>query len=805
MLETILHFSIRNRWLIVLFTIIVAAIGVNSLIKLPIDAVPDITNNQVQINTEYPALSPVEVEKQITFPIEVSFAGIPGLQSTRSLSRNGFSQVTAIFDDDVDIYFARQQVFERLSQAGDSLPPGAEPVMGPIATGLGEVYMYTVEYEHPDGEGALKTDGRPGWQNDGSYLTPEGRRLRGDVELVAYLREVQDWLISMQLRTVPGIAGVDSIGGYVKQYHVQPDPMKLVSYGLTFSDVIEALERNNISTGAGYIEHKGEMYIVRAAGRINTLEEIESITVGSRNGVPIYIRDIVAAGGVRIGRELRTGSASENGEEIVVGTAIMLLGENSRTVAAAADAKLADIQRSLPPGIRAKTVLNRTKLVDATIRTVEKNLVEGAILVIVVLLLLLGNFRAALICALAIPLSMLFAAIGMVQNKVSGNLMSLGAIDFGLIVDGAVIIVENCIRRLAEEQHAKGRLLTLQERLHIVFEGSKQVRSATAFGEAIITVVYVPILTLTGVEGKMFHPMALTVIFALAGAFVLSLTFVPAMVAILVRGRVKEKEVFVIRWAKAAYEPAVRWALRARWAVAGVAFVIFAASLVLFNTLGQEFVPRLDEKDLAMHALRIPSTSLAQSQEMQCDVERVVSAFPEVAFLYSKIGTAEMATDPMPQNVADTFVILKPEEEWRSEAELDKLIAAKSEEMERIVGHGEEEDAHGGEEGGHGEVVAIGHKGKLLKLIELSVKALPGNNYEFTQPIEMRFNELIAGVRGDVAVKVYGDNFDSMRKTADQILAAQTIPGVADARVEQTSGMPVLTVEIDRAAMRVTG
>jgi heavy metal efflux system protein len=803
-LETILHFSIRNRWLIVLFTIIIAAIGVNSLIKLPIDAVPDITNNQVQINTEYPALSPVEIEKQITFPIEVSFAGIPGLQSTRSLSRNGFSQVTAIFDDDVDIYFARQQVFERLSQAGESLPPGAEPVMGPIATGLGEVYMYTVEYEHPHGEGAPKTDEKSGWQSDGSYLTPEGRRIRGDVELVAYLREVQDWLISMQLRTVPGIAGVDSIGGYVKQYHVQPDPMKLVSYGLTFSNVIEALERNNISTGAGYIEHKGEMYIVRAAGRINTLEEIESITVGSRNGVPIYIRDIVVPRGVRIGRELRTGSASENGEEIVVGTAIMLLGENSRTVAAAADAKLAEIQRSLPPGVRAKTVLNRTKLVDATIRTVEKNLVEGAILVIVVLLLLLGNFRAALICALAIPLSMLFAAIGMVQNKVSGNLMSLGAIDFGLIVDGAVIIVENCIRRLAEEQQAKGRLLTLQERLHIVFEGSKQVRSATAFGESIITVVYVPILTLTGVEGKMFHPMALTVIFALAGAFVLSLTFVPAMVAILVRGRVKEKEVMVIRWAKAAYEPAVRWALSARWAVAGVAVVIFTASLVLFNTLGQEFVPRLDEKDLAMHALRIPSTSLTQSQEMQFDVERVVSAFPEVAFLFSKIGTAEMATDPMPQNVADTFVILKPEEEWRSEAEFDKLIAEKTEEMERIMGHGEEEGAHGDEGGGHGhdEVQAVGHKGKLLKLIELSVKALPGNNYEFTQPIEMRFNELIAGVRGDVAVKVYGDDFDSMRKTADQILAVlQTISGVADARVEQTSGMPVLTVEIDRAAI----
>lgn len=801
MLEAILHFSIRNRWLVVLFTVIVAAIGINALIKLPIDAVPDITNNQVQINVVYPALSPVEIEKQVTFPIEISLAGISGLQSTRSLSRNGFSQVTAIFEDEVDIYFARQQIFERLSQARESLPPGAEPVMGPIATGLGEVYMYTVEYEHPQGTGAPIQDGKPGWQSNGSFLTPEGRRLNGETEWVSYLREVQDWLIRMQLLTVPGIAGVDSIGGYVKQYHVQPDPMKLISYGLTFREVIEALERNNISTGAGYIEHKGEMYIVRAAGRISTLDEIESIVVGTHNGVPIYVRDIVVPEGVRIGRELRTGSASENGEEIVVGTAIMRIGENSRTVAAAVEAKLAEIQESLPPGVRAKTVLNRTKLVDATIRTVEKNLAEGAILVIVVLLLLLGNFRAALICALAIPLSMLMAAIGMVQNQVSGNLMSLGAIDFGLIVDGAVIIVENCIRRLAEEQHAKGRLLTLQERLHVVFEASKQVRSATAFGEAIITVVYVPILTLTGVEGKMFHPMALTVIFALAGAFVLSLTFVPAMVAILVRGRVKEKEVFVIRWAKTAYEPVVRWALRWRWTVTATAVVVFAASVLLFRTLGQEFVPRLDEKDLALHALRIPSTSLTQSQEMQFEVERAVSAFPEVAFLYSKIGTAEMATDPMPQNVADTFVIFKPEEQWRSEAEFDELIVEKTESLERLGGHAGEE--HGeGEHGEHGAVSVVGHKGKLVKLIELTVRAIPGNNYEFTQPIEMRFNELIAGVRGDVAIKVYGEEFDVLRRIANQVLAVlQTIPGVADARTEQTSGMPVMTVEIDRAAI----
>ncbi len=799
MLEKILHFSIRNRWLMVLFTVIVAGIGVHSLIKLPIDAVPDITNNQVQINIVFPSLSPTEIEKQVTFPIETALAGIPGLESTRSISRNGFSQVTVIFEDDVNIYFARQQVAERLGEARESLPPGADPIMGPVATGLGEIFMYTVEYEHPHGKEASVVDGKPGWQSDGAYLTPEGQRLHSDVELAAYLREVQDWIIRPQLKSVKEVAGVDAIGGYVKQYHVQPDPMKLVSYGLTFHEVIEALEKNNVSTGAGYIEHKGEAYIVRATGRISTTKEIETIVVGARGGVPIYVRDIVVAGGVGVGRELRSGSASENGDEVVVGTAIMLIGANSRTVAAAVEAKMSDVQKSLPPGIRAKTVLNRTKLVDATIRTVEKNLIEGAILVIVILLMLLGNFRAALICALAIPLSMLMTAIGMVQNRVSGNLMSLGAIDFGLIVDGAVIIVENCLRRLAEEQHAKGRLLTLQERLHIVMEASKEVRAATAFGEAIITVVYVPILALTGVEGKMFHPMAMTVIFALVGAFVLSLTFVPAMVAILIRGKVKEKEVFVVRWAKAGYEPIVRQAVRHRWPVVGTAVAIFVASLLLFRTLGQEFIPTLDEKDIAMHAMRIPSTALTQSQAMQFDVERVVSSFPEVAFIYSKTGTAEMATDPMPVNVSDTFIIFRPSEEWRSEAEMDKLIAEKTEEMEQIAG-GHDEHEHGGH--AHAEFKLVGHKGKLQKLLELTVKTLPGNNYEFTQPIQMRFNELIAGVRGDVAIKVFGDDFVPMRKTAEQILSVlQDIRGVADAKVEQTTGLPVMTVDIDRAAV----
>jgi len=800
MLESLLHFSIKNRWLIVVLTAVVAAVGLFQLQRLPIDAVPDITNNQVQVNAVAPSLSPFEVEKQVTFPMENALAGIPGLEYTRSLSRNGFAQVTAVFEDGVDIYFARQQVGERLREASGSLPPGVETIMGPIATGLGEVYMYTVEYEHPRGKGAVIRDGESGWQSDGAYLTPEGTRLTTDVELAAYLREVQDWIIRPQLKSVKDVAGVDAIGGYVKQYHVQPDPMKLVSYGLTFADVVEALEKNNVSTGAGYVEHKGESYLVRATGRIEAIDEIETIVIGTRSGVPIYVRDVVGPNGVGVGRELRTGSASENGEDVVVGTAVMLIGANSRTVAAAVDAKMGDIQRSLPDGIRAKTVLNRTKLVDATIATVQKNLVEGAILVIVVLLIMLGNWRAALICALAIPLSMLMTATGMVQGRVSGNLMSLGAIDFGLIVDGAVIIVENCLRRLAEEQHAKGRLLTLQERLHVVFDASKEVRKATAFGEAIIITVYFPILALSGVEGKMFHPMALTVIFALIAAFVLSLTFVPAMVALCIRGRVTEKDMFLVRWAKALYAPVVRVAVRMRYAVVGAAIAAFAGALLLFGALGQEFVPTLDEKDIAMHAMRIPSTGITQSQLMQYDVERTVAKFPEVAFTYSKTGTAELASDPMPPNVSDTFIILKPREEWRSEQELDRHIAELEAARPNEAAH--EVDEHGHGEEAEGAVAAQGHKAKLIRLLELTLQSVPGNNYEFTQPIQMRFNELISGVRGDVAVKVYGDDFASMKKTADTVLSTlQGIAGVADAKVEQTEGLPVMTVDPDRAVL----
>ena len=757
MLERILNFSVSHRLLVVLGTLAIAILGAFALLRLPIDAVPDITNNQVQINTVYAALSPVEVEKQITFPVETALAGIPGLQYTRSLSRNGFSQVTAVFDDNVDIYFARTQVNERIGAAKESLPPGAEPVMGAISTGLGEIYMYTVEYEHPDGKGAEIKDGSPGWQSDGTYITPENEQLTTELARSAYLRTVQDWIIRPQLKGIAGVAGVDAIGGYVKEYHVQPDPQKLVAYGLTFTDVIEALEKNNASTGAGYIEHKGEAYLVRAGGRITTAEQLANIVIGSRDGIPIHVHDVAQVG---IGKELRTGSASENGEEVVVGTALMLIGANSRTVSEAVDEKMSQINKGLPEGIKAKTVLNRTKLVNATIQTVQKNLLEGAILVIVVLFLMLGNFRAAAITALAIPLSMLITAIGMVQTKISGNLMSLGAVDFGLIVDGAVIIVENCLRRLAERQHHLGRMLTLKERLHEVSIAAKEMIQPSVYGQAIIITVYIPILALTGVEGKMFHPMAMTVIFALVGAFVLSITFIPAMVALLISGKVSEPDNFAIAFAKRHYAPLVELALKYRAVAVGIAVGFFVISLILFSRLGQEFVPTLDEKDIAMHAMRIPSTGLTQSSEMQFEVERAVAKFPEVAFTFSKTGTAEMAADPMPPNVSDTFIILKPKDEWPNPSKT---------------------------------------KAELIAEIEEAVGKVPGNNYEFTQPIQMRFNELISGVRSDVAVKVYGEEFNQMQPVAQQVASIlRGIEGAADIKVEQTEGLPVMNIDIDR-------
>lgn len=760
MIQRILGFSLHHRYLVALLTAAVAAFGLYSLKDLPIDAVPDITNVQVQINTSAPALSPMEIEKQVTFPVETALAGIPGLDNTRSISRNGFSQVTAVFHDDVDIYFARAQVNERLAEAKESLPAGADPRMGAISTGLGEIYMWTVHYTHPKGESADIKQDEPGWQSDGSYLTPEGQLLKGDMELASYLRTVQDWIIRPQLKSVQGVAGVDAIGGYVRQYHVQPYPEKLVALGLSFGDIVESLEKNNQSVGAGYIEKSGESYVVRADGRISTAEEIGDIVVTLRGGVPIYMRDIAEVG---IGKELRTGSASENGEEVVVGTALMLIGANSRTVSEAVDSKLKEIIKSLPPGIEAKTVLNRTTLVNRTIGTVQKNLTEGALLVITVLFLVLGNARAAIITALVIPVSMLMTFIGMIKLGISGNLMSLGALDFGLIVDGAIIITETCLHRLAYAQKHLGRVLNLRERLHEVMLAGREIIKPIVFGQAIIIMVYLPMLTFTGIEGKMFEPMAITVILALVAAFILSITFVPAMIAIFVKGKVKEGEGVMVEKAKSLYLPWLDGALRRPIFTASIAVGLFFMSLVAFSFLGREFIPTLDEKDMAMQALRIPSTSLSQSQAMQFEVEKAVSSFKEVAFVFGKTGSAEMASDPMPPNATDTFIILKDAEQWP-----DPTLP----------------------------------KAELIKRMEEAVRKVPGNNYEFTQPIQMRFNELIAGVRGDVAVKVYGDDFGAMGKTAGSIQQVlQGIDGAADVKVEQTSGLPFLEIKLDRAAV----
>jgi heavy metal efflux system protein len=744
MIEKILHFSLSHRVLVVMLTVVASVYGLFCLGKLPIDAVPDITNNQVAINIEVPALSPFEVEKQVTYPIETAMAGIPGLAYTRSISRNGFAQVTVIFEDDVDLYFARAQVNERLTEAKENLPEGAEPRMGAISTGLGEIYMWTVEFENPEAD----------------FKTPEGQLLKTAFEKAMYLRTVQDWIIRPQLKTVIGVAEVDAIGGYAQQYHVQPDPQKLASLNLSFADVIEALESNNTSSGAGFLEQNGESYVVRADGRISTMEDIGKVVVASRGGVPIHVDDVAAVG---YGKELRTGSASENGHEVVVGTAMMLKGANSRIVARAVDEKLGQINQSLPEGVKAKTVLNRTKLVDATIHTVQKNLSEGAILVIAVLFLLLGNFRAAVIAALVIPITMLVTASGMLKAGISANLMSLGALDFGLIVDGAVIVTENCLRRLAERQHHEGRLLTLQERMQEVMEASRQMIQPAVFGQAIIITVYVPLLTFTGVEGKMFEPMAMTVIIALVVAFILSLTFVPAMIALLIKNKVEEKDNKFMLWSKRRYAPVLDWSLANTKLVIGAAVAFFILTCLLGTRLGQEFTPTLDEKDIAMHAMRIPSTSITQSTDMQLLVEKAVSQLPEVAFVYSKTGTAEMAADPMPPNVSDTFIILEPKEEWP-----DQSIS----------------------------------KADFVERLNETVSKIPGNNYEYTQPIQMRFNELISGVRSDVAVKVYGDEFDAMNDTADKIAAAlRKVSGSADVKVEQTTGLPMLDIELNKTAI----
>ncbi len=762
MIARIVTFSVERRWFVLLLTAIAAIAGTLALQRLPIDAVPDITNNQVQINVVAPALSPDQVEKQVAFTIETALAGIPGLEYTRSLSRNGFAQVTAVFDEGTDIYFARAQVAERLRTAEEDLPDGVNPEMGPIATGLGDIFMWTVEYRELDG--VNHKSGEPGLQPDASYITPEGDHLVNDADKATYLRTVQDWIVAPQLKGTSGLAGIDSLGGYTKEYLVVPDLQRMAAMKITLQDLATALERNNTSAGAGVVNRNGEGLSVRADGRIRTADELARTVIATRERVAIVLSQVAE---VRAGQGLRMGSASENGHEVVVGTAVMRIGENSRTVSTGVSKRLTDIGASLPVDVVVKPVLNRTDLVNSTIATVARNLAEGALLVIVVLFVLLGNFRAALIAALVIPVTMLLTSIGMLQAGVSANLMSLGALDFGLIVDGAVIIVENSLRRLAEAQHGRDGAIPLNDRLGIVAASAREMIRPSVYGQAIIILVYAPLLTFTGVEGKMFEPMALTVIIALVFAFILSLSFVPAAIAIWLSKRVEEKEGRIVGWLRRRYEPVLDTALRRPSATLGIAVGALALSGVAFTTLGQEFLPQLDEGNVLVQAIRIPGTSVDQAQAMQFQVEKAITQEPEVQFAFSRTGTSEIASDPMPANITDTFVILKPRDKWP-----DPSLA----------------------------------KAEFVERLEKRLSRLPGNAYEISQPIQMRFNELIAGVRGDIAVKVFGDDFAQMNATAEAIAGVlRRTRGATDVRVEQTEGLPMLDVRPDRTAMSRVG
>jgi heavy metal efflux system protein len=762
MISRLVTFSVERRWLVLLLTLVAALGGIFALQRLPIDAVPDITNNQVQVNVLAPSLSPDQIERQVSFTIETSLKGIPGLAYTRSLNRNGFAQITAVFTDKTDIYFARQQVAERMRMAEERLPQGVMPEMGPIATGLGDIFMWTVEYQELNR--VKHRDGEPGLQRDGSYITPEGEHLVSERDKATFLHTVQEWIVAPQLRGTEGVAGVDSLGGFDREYLVIPDLQRLASMRLTVQDLATALERSNTSIGAGTVDRNGEGLFVRSDARVRTADELSRTVVATREGVPVLLSQVAS---VKAGQGIRTGSASENGHEVVVGTAVMRIGENSRTVATDVGERLQAIGRSLPTDIVVKPVLDRTKLVNSTIATVARNLAEGAVLVIVVLFALLGNFRAALIAAMVIPITMLLTATGMLRAGVSANLMSLGALDFGLIVDGAVIIVENALRHLGARQHETGGLLPLKERLAIVAASAREMIRPSVYGQAIIILVYAPLLTFAGVEGKMFEPMALTVIIALIFAFVLSLTFVPAAIAAILAGKVEEKESRIVAWLKRRYEPGLDAAMRRPSLTMGGALAAVALAALAFTTLGQEFLPQLDEGDILVQAWRPPGTSVEQSQRMQFAVEKTISREPEVQYAFSRTGTSEIASDPMPPNATDTFVMLKPRDQWP-----DPSLP----------------------------------KEELVERIEKKVSTIPGNGYEITQPIQMRFNELIAGVRGDIAVKVFGDDFGSMNATAVQIAEVlRKVPGAADVRVEQTEGLPLLDIRPNRDAMARVG
>ncbi|MFQ3171809.1 MAG: cobalt-zinc-cadmium resistance protein CzcA [Oleispira sp.] len=739
MLDYIIQFSIQRRGLIMAAVIALCGLGLWNFTKLPIDAVPDITNVQVMVNTEAPGYTPLEVEQRVTFPIETAMAGLPNLQFTRSISRYGLSQVTIIFTDDTDIYFARQLVSERLSGAKSNLPRSLEPELGPIATGLGEIFMFTVDAE----PGALNADG--------SETTPTD------------LRSVHDWIIRPQLLRVPGVVEVNPIGGYKREVLVAIDPEKLLSFQVTQADVVSAIQNNNKNRGVGFVEHNGSQWLLRVPGQREKIEELGDLLIRSDDGIPVRIKDVAS---IEEGKELRTGAATQNGREVVMSTVFMLVGENSRTVAKAVAEKLEEIKQGLPTGISANAVYDRTNLVDKTLKTVQTNLVEGALLVIIILFFLLGNIRAALLTAAVIPIAMLMTITGMVHAKVSANLMSLGALDFGLLVDGAIIIVENCLRRLS--QASKSNLtLGIKERFDIVFSATREVIRPALFGVFIITAVYLPIFALTGVEGKMFHPMALTVVIALICSIILSITFVPACVALLFNKPIEEKDSAIIKASRTVYEPLLKLALSARWIVIGFALVLVFGSGFLATKLGSEFVPNLDEGDIAMHALRIPGTSLSQAIELQKTLEEKIKTLPEVELVFAKVGTADVATDAVPPSVADNFIILKPRSEW---PDPDKT-------KEQVVND-------------------------LAALVE----PIPGNRYEFLQPIQMRFNELLSGVRAELAIKVFGDDFNQLQKLGSDIESTiASVDGIADLQMEKITGLPIMTMQPKLAVLAQYG
>ncbi|MDO9319593.1 MAG: CusA/CzcA family heavy metal efflux RND transporter [Gammaproteobacteria bacterium] len=741
MLESIINLALARRGLVIVLVLLLMGLGVWNFNRLPIDAVPDITNVQVSVNTPAPGYTPLEAEQRISFPLETAMSGMPGLDHTRSVSRYGLSQVTAVFEEGTDIYFARQQVSERLTAARGDLPTGLDPALGPIATGLGEIFMFTVDAE----PGAVNADGSP--------VTPTD------------LRTVHDWIIRPQLLRVPGVVEVNPIGGFKQEILVAPEPARLLSFGLDSGDLFDALQRDNSNRGTGFIERNGSQLLMRMPGQAETLEDLRNIVIAQRDSVPVRVRDVAT---VEVGEELRSGAATQDGHEVVMSTVFMLIGENSREVASNTAAHLEEIQASLPPGISATAVYNRTTLVDKTLQTVEKNLLEGALLVVAVLFLLLGNVRAALLTAAVIPIAMLMTITGMVQSRVSANLMSLGALDFGLIIDGSVIIVENCLRRLSEASAASTNgKLELQRRLEVVSSATREVIRPALFGVFIITAVYIPIFALEGVEGKMFHPMAITVVIALLSGMLLSITFVPACVAMLFSKPVVEKHNPVMSAARTLYRPALQLSLRLRWVVLALAVALVGYCASLATRMGTEFIPNLDEGDIAMHALRIPGTSLEQAIVLQLQLEEEVRKMPEVERVFSKIGSAEVATDPMPPSVADTFIIMKERELWPDPSK---------------------------------------PKAQIVAELEALVTPVPGNRYEFLQPIQMRFNELIAGVRSELAIQVFGDDFDQLIAIGAQIEGVITgIEGAADVAVEQATGLPVMTMTPRRKVLARLG